>query len=103
MHYPKVLERVDSPEQIFHRSFSLGAPVTVTDKVQGRHNALFICASRLHRKAMQLLSPDAKVISQYHTLIDSLIEFLGCYKELMFMLGLWKVTIVRCSPEMAVG
>ena len=28
MHYPKVLERVDSPEQIyiFHRSFSLGAP-----------------------------------------------------------------------------
>ena len=27
MHYPKVLERVDSPEQIFHRSFSLGAPV----------------------------------------------------------------------------
>ena len=27
MHYPKVLERADSPEQIFHRSFSLGAPV----------------------------------------------------------------------------
>ena len=27
MHYPKVLERVDFPEQIFHRSFSLGAPV----------------------------------------------------------------------------
>ena len=27
MHYPKVLERVDSPEQIFHRNFSLGAPV----------------------------------------------------------------------------
>ena len=26
MHYPKVLERVDSPEEIFHRSFSLGAP-----------------------------------------------------------------------------
>ena len=26
MHYPKVLERVGSPEQIFHRSFSLGAP-----------------------------------------------------------------------------
>ena len=26
MHYPKVLERVNSPEQIFHRSFSLGAP-----------------------------------------------------------------------------
>ena len=26
MHYPKVLERVDSPEQIFHRRFSLGAP-----------------------------------------------------------------------------
>ena len=26
MHYPKVLERVDSPEQILHRSFSLGAP-----------------------------------------------------------------------------
>ena len=26
MYYPKVLERVDSPEQIFHRSFSLGAP-----------------------------------------------------------------------------
>ena len=26
MHYPKVLERVDFPEQIFHRSFSLGAP-----------------------------------------------------------------------------
>ena len=26
MHFPKVLERVDSPEQIFHRSFSLGAP-----------------------------------------------------------------------------
>ena len=26
MHYPKVLERVDSPEQIFHRGFSLGAP-----------------------------------------------------------------------------
>ena len=26
MRYPKVLERVDSPEQIFHRSFSLGAP-----------------------------------------------------------------------------
>ena len=26
MHYPKVLERVDSPEQIFHRSFPLGAP-----------------------------------------------------------------------------
>ena len=26
MHYPKVSERVDSPEQIFHRSFSLGAP-----------------------------------------------------------------------------
>ena len=34
---------------------------------------------------MQLLSPDAKVISQYHKLIGSLIEFLGCYKELMFM------------------
>ena len=28
MHYPKVLERVDSPEQILHRSFSLGAPVS---------------------------------------------------------------------------
>ena len=28
MHYPKVLERVDFPEQIFHRSFSLGAPDT---------------------------------------------------------------------------
>ena len=27
MYYPKVLERVDFPEQIFHRSFSLGAPV----------------------------------------------------------------------------
>ena len=27
MHYPKDLERVDSPKQIFHRSFSLGAPV----------------------------------------------------------------------------
>ena len=27
MHFPKVLERVDSPEQIFHGSFSLGAPV----------------------------------------------------------------------------
>ena len=26
MYYPKVLERVDSPEQIFHRSFLLGAP-----------------------------------------------------------------------------
>ena len=26
MHYPKVLERVDFPEQIFHRSYSLGAP-----------------------------------------------------------------------------
>ena len=26
MHYPKVLKRVDFPEQIFHRSFSLGAP-----------------------------------------------------------------------------
>ena len=26
MHYPKVLERVDTPEQIFHRSFSLGTP-----------------------------------------------------------------------------
>ena len=26
MHYRKVLERVDSPEQIFHRRFSLGAP-----------------------------------------------------------------------------
>ena len=26
MHYPKVLERVDFPEQIFHRRFSLGAP-----------------------------------------------------------------------------
>ena len=26
MHYPKVLERVDFPEQIFHRSFSLGVP-----------------------------------------------------------------------------
>ena len=26
MHYPKVLERVGSPEQIFHRSFALGAP-----------------------------------------------------------------------------
>ena len=26
MHYPKVLERVDSPEEIFYRSFSLGAP-----------------------------------------------------------------------------
>ena len=29
MHYPKVLERVDFPEQIFHRSFSLGAPDTI--------------------------------------------------------------------------
>ena len=29
MHYPKVLERVDSPEQIFHRRFSLGAPECV--------------------------------------------------------------------------
>ena len=27
MHYRKVLERVDFPEQTFHRSFSLGAPV----------------------------------------------------------------------------
>ena len=26
MHCPKVLERVDFPEQIFHRRFSLGAP-----------------------------------------------------------------------------
>ena len=25
MHYPKVLERIVSPEEIFHRSFSLGA------------------------------------------------------------------------------
>ena len=30
MHYPKVLEGVDSPEQIFHRSFSLGAPVSLS-------------------------------------------------------------------------
>ena len=67
----------------------------MTDKVQGRHNALFICASRLHRKAMQLLSPDAKVISQYHTPIDSLIEFLGCYKELMLMFVLCKVRDYR--------
>ena len=29
MHYPKVLERVGFPEQIFHRSFSLGAPVKI--------------------------------------------------------------------------
>ena len=36
MYYPKVLERVDSPEQIFHRSFSLGAPVRGTDNVQGQ-------------------------------------------------------------------
>ena len=28
MRYPKVLEWADSPEQIFHRSFSLGAPAT---------------------------------------------------------------------------
>ena len=27
MRYPKVLERVDSPEQIFRQSFSLGAPL----------------------------------------------------------------------------
>ena len=26
MYHSKVFERVDSPEQIFHRSFSLGAP-----------------------------------------------------------------------------
>ena len=32
MHYPKVLERVDFPEQIFHRSFSLGAPTSWTPK-----------------------------------------------------------------------
>ena len=31
MHYPKVLERVDFPEQIFHRSFSLGAPDSFSD------------------------------------------------------------------------
>ena len=28
MRHPKVLERVDSPEQVFSRSFSLGAPET---------------------------------------------------------------------------
>ena len=34
MHHPKVLERVDSPEQTFHRSFSLGAPdCTATPKL----------------------------------------------------------------------
>ena len=33
MHYPKVLERVDSPEQIFHRSFFLGAPELVAFKI----------------------------------------------------------------------
>ena len=44
---------------------------------------------------MQLLSPDAKVISQYHTLIGSLIEFLGCCKELMLMFVLWKVRDYR--------
>ena len=44
---------------------------------------------------MQLLSPYAKVISQYHTLIDSLIEFLGCYKELMLIFVLWKVRDYR--------
>ena len=44
---------------------------------------------------MQLLSPDAKVISQYHTLIGSLIEFLSCCKELMSMFVLWKVRDYR--------
>ena len=38
IHYPKVLERVDSPEQIFHRSFSLGAPVSLV--VIGNNNCL---------------------------------------------------------------
>ena len=33
MHYPKVLERVDSPEQIFHRSFSLGSTDILKDTV----------------------------------------------------------------------
>ena len=36
MHYPKVLEEVDSLEQIFHRSFSLGAI-----------SALFLAVSKL--------------------------------------------------------
>ena len=49
---------------------------------------------------MQLLSPDTKVISRYHTLIDSLIEFLGCYKELMLMFVLWKV---RDYPALLTG
>ena len=35
MHYPKVLKGVDSPEQIFHRSFLLGAPET-EDEEEGR-------------------------------------------------------------------
>ena len=35
MHYPKVLERVGTPEQIVHRSFSLGAP-----EVMQRHKKL---------------------------------------------------------------
>ena len=34
MHYPKVLERVDFPEQIFHRSFSLGVPVNCAKRAQ---------------------------------------------------------------------
>ena len=49
MHYPKVLERVDSPEQIylFHRSFSLGAPdrgFTVHEEVWFRQVELNIPA-----------------------------------------------------------
>ena len=66
----------------------------MTDKVQGRHN-MMLCLYALIACIVQLLSPDAKVISQYHTLIDSLIEFLGCYNEFMLMFVLWKVRDYR--------
>ena len=40
MHYPKVLERVDFPEQIFHRIFSLGAPDVICNWDASLYNYL---------------------------------------------------------------
>ena len=57
MHYPKVLEQVDSPEQIFHRSFSLGAPESLrpstvhpmqTDQIHIRMHTTRVSGAHVH-------------------------------------------------------
>ena len=62
MHYPKVLERVDFPEQIFHRSFSLGAPERECPEFQT--NELRIVANRCRKERDYWLCCDTSY--KYH-------------------------------------